>query len=410
MNQTFDYIIIGGGCAGLSLAFYLTLQPETAQKKVLILEKRLDKVPNKTWCFWTRDPSTLPYQCAQQTAWQHISLHAAGQSFRRSIAPYQYVHLDSHDFYQEVHDRLRKFPNIVVKEADVHGLQDAGDRVSAHSTEGTFHASYLFDSRPRKAPSSLEGGPLKQHFLGWFIETEQDAFDASTVTFMDFRAGGDANLQFAYILPFDERHALVEFTVFSQDVWPETAYEAPLRTYIQSHVHDGPFRLYKQERGIIPMTDELFSQRASRRMLYLGTAAGMTKPSTGYTFLNIQRASKGMVRALAEGKDPLVYARSRDRFAFYDGLLLHLMHHRKELFPGVFMRLFGGKQANQVLRFLDERSHLLQEMRLFCRLPWLPFLGALVARHLQHPLGTWWASIKQWTSSPTHQPYMREPK
>ena len=48
-TETFDFIIIGAGCAGLSLAYRLA----DTKYKVCVLEKNSNNVvTNKNWSFW----------------------------------------------------------------------------------------------------------------------------------------------------------------------------------------------------------------------------------------------------------------------------------------------------------------------------------------------------------------------
>ncbi|MDC1330794.1 lycopene cyclase family protein [Pelagibacteraceae bacterium] len=50
--KEFDYIIIGGGCAGLSLAYELETHNKLKDKTLAIIEPRLDYKRDKTWSFW----------------------------------------------------------------------------------------------------------------------------------------------------------------------------------------------------------------------------------------------------------------------------------------------------------------------------------------------------------------------
>ncbi len=47
-----DYIIAGGGMAGLSLAYYLNESRSLRDKKVLIIDRDAKTANDHTWCFW----------------------------------------------------------------------------------------------------------------------------------------------------------------------------------------------------------------------------------------------------------------------------------------------------------------------------------------------------------------------
>ena len=50
--KEFDYIIIGGGCAGLSLAYELEINDKLKEKTLAIIETREEYKRDKTWSFW----------------------------------------------------------------------------------------------------------------------------------------------------------------------------------------------------------------------------------------------------------------------------------------------------------------------------------------------------------------------
>ena len=125
---------------------------------------------------------------------------------------------------------------------------------------------------------------LEQHFLGWEIETDHDAFDPEVVQFMDFRVPQHGQARFVYALPFGPRRALVEFTVFSAQRLARAEYEAELRSYLADRLAGRPYRVTAEEGGSIPMTDHPLPARVSPHVVNLGTRAGRAKPSTGYTF------------------------------------------------------------------------------------------------------------------------------
>ena len=50
--KEFDYVIIGGGCAGLSLAYELEINNKLKDKSLAIIENREKYERDKTWSFW----------------------------------------------------------------------------------------------------------------------------------------------------------------------------------------------------------------------------------------------------------------------------------------------------------------------------------------------------------------------
>ena len=54
--KDFDYIIIGGGCAGLTLAYELEYHDKLKNKTLAIIEKRDEYKRDKTWSYWKTVP------------------------------------------------------------------------------------------------------------------------------------------------------------------------------------------------------------------------------------------------------------------------------------------------------------------------------------------------------------------
>ena len=50
--REFDYVIIGGGCSGLSLAYELEINKMLDNKSLAIIEPRQEYKRDKTWSFW----------------------------------------------------------------------------------------------------------------------------------------------------------------------------------------------------------------------------------------------------------------------------------------------------------------------------------------------------------------------
>ena len=54
--KEFNYVIIGGGCAGLSLAYELEIHEKLKNKTLAIIEPRKEYKRDKTCSFWKVAP------------------------------------------------------------------------------------------------------------------------------------------------------------------------------------------------------------------------------------------------------------------------------------------------------------------------------------------------------------------
>jgi len=124
------------------------------------------------------------------------------------------------------------------------------------------------------------------------------------------------------------------------------------------------------------MTDYAFPKASGAYIHHIDTAGGLTKPTTGYTFRNVQIDSQQIVSSLKSGTD-LDRKPVKARFRFYDRLLLGIIDQEPHKVKKIMDRLFQRNHFPRILRFLDEESSLLDEIRIFCSIPWVPFLKQL---------------------------------
>jgi len=216
---------------------------------------------------------------------------------------------------------------------------------------------------------------LLQHFKGWLIETNKPSFNPGEATMMDFRVHQRHGTTFAYVLPFSETTALVEYTLFTKELLPKDQYDEEIKNYISEYLGITDYSVNEEEFGIIPMTNEKFLLQKNNAW-QIGTAGGQTKASSGYTFQFIQKQSKQIVDHLLAGKLVNDVQGTAKRFRFYDNTFLHILYHNKLPGEKVFTQLFQKNKPQQVLRFLDNESSLSEELKIISSLPTWPFLKA----------------------------------
>ncbi|NJK45611.1 MAG: lycopene cyclase, partial [Pleurocapsa sp. SU_196_0] len=194
---SFDFIIAGGGMAGLSLAYHL---PPDAT--VLLIDRERKTRNDRTWCFWEIGDS--PYEAAIHRHWDHIWVHGPGLSERFDITPYRYKMLRGADFYGHVNTWLEtQSPRITVKYGALERLESSSSGATAWVDGAAFHASWAFNSAFVPDVPKTGFHHLLQHFRGWVIRTSEPRFDPSAATFMDFRTPQHGDVRFVYVLPLD---------------------------------------------------------------------------------------------------------------------------------------------------------------------------------------------------------------
>ncbi len=373
----FDIIIAGAGAAGLSLAYYLS-KSSWKDKKILLLDSDSKQSNDRTWCFWSKE--TPEFACAKQVYWKNIRFLGKDFEKKSSLSPYHYYHIRGLDFYEEMKAHLAEFQNIIWQQETVKAIQDQGTLAEVITDRSTYLAEWVFNSIPQFSPAfPLEASTVKQYFKGYFIETEHDSFDENTATLMDFSMNEGKQIEFFYVLPFSKKRALVECTVFSTQLQNPENYQATIKKYIKKKLNIHSFSLTEEEKGMIPMTATQMPLRPSERVFHIGTAGGMTKASSGYTFQNIQLFCKTLLNDWQQDFKQISLHKipTSARFRFYDSLLLHIIQKRPQVFQKVMEKLFQKNDMQLIIKFLDQESSLLEEARIFLNLPWKPFIQAL---------------------------------
>jgi lycopene beta-cyclase len=371
--SSFDVAVLGAGCAGFQLLHQFSLQPTWPRTTTALFSEGVPQ--QRSWCFWSKEQHSLQHLVSK--SWQQVTFRGRDFIKTASIAPYQYHYIAGETFFDYFHQSfLPKHPNISLIERSVTGIEPdtAGYRV--RSLDASWQARAVFSSLPPATGSEPARFWLKQHFKGWFVRTEQPVFDATTLTIMDFSIAQQNDVRFVYILPFSSHEALLEMTVFSQDIYPDATYDDVLRAYFEQHFPGTAVEIKSTERGQIPMTDALFSRRGAAGEVLLGTAAGMVKASTGYAFKRISRDCRLLAEDVSRSH-VLRWPITTGRFRFYDRLLLGIIADEPHRTSHIFEALFKNVPMTRVLEFLDEDTRLSAEIHLFSQLPFGPFLRQL---------------------------------
>ncbi|HET7089410.1 MAG TPA: lycopene cyclase family protein [Anaerolineae bacterium] len=374
----YDFIMAGGGLAGLSLAYHL-IHSSLRESSILIIDKDTKDRNDRTWCFWTDRPT--PFDDIIFRSWDRLRF--VGEGFERVIdlGAYRYQMIRGIDFYRHVRQALSTRANVEFVRGAIDRIEDGADAARVSVGDRVYAGRWVFDSLFR--PAEFEAAParyrhLKQHFRGWVIEAQRATFDPRTPTLFDFRTLQDGALRFMYVLPFSERRALVEHTLFSAELLAREEYEQALREYIEKRLEIGEYRIVEDESGVIPMTDRPFPRCAGRRVLRIGTQGGRVKPSTGYAFLRIQRDSAAMVESLLRRGHPFDVPKDSAWYRLHDSIMLDVMAQQGGQAHSLFTALFRRNPVRRIFRFLDETGSLLNDVALLASLPPWPFLRALL--------------------------------
>jgi len=377
----FNYIFTGAGLSALMTVYKMVLSGKFSGQSILLLDEDAKKTNDRTWCFWAKE----------ETLWNSViskkwdSALFANEDFRRDLTlkPYQYNQIRGIDFYNFVFEELSKHQNITFLNEKVTDINELETHVFVGTEDNRYTCDYLFNSIYTKAfaLSQTKYPVLQQHFVGWFVKSKTEIFNPEQATFMDFSVEQRGNTRFMYVLPISKTEALVEYTLFSEDLLAKEEYENEIQIYLRNLGAD-QYEIVEKEQGSIPMTCFPFWKKNTKRVLNIGTAGGWTKASTGYTFRNSDKKSSELVAFLdpssdASGSLKMSTFYKKNRFWFYDLLLLDILYRHNELGSTIFSSMFKKGNPALIFKFLDEETSLIEDLKVILKCPKMPFIKAL---------------------------------
>ena len=344
--KEFDYIIIGGGCAGLSLAYELETHNKLKDKNLAIIEPRDEYKRDKTWSFWKVFPHN--YEDCVKKSWDNFTINSPNDTKYVECQATPYQTIDSGLFYNKILSKLRLNKNIFFFK-NINEINNTN--------------SIIFNSVPQIDNQKKN---LWQHFCGVEIETDKEFFDDKIFNLMDFACDQRNNVHFFYTLPFTKNKALVETTWISQiDNDNLKDYDQQIDDYLSNHLNIRNCKINYKEVGAIP----LFRQKNIKKLneINIGSLGGMTRLSTGYTFLNIQEQSK-YIRENIENINTIKLFQISKKYDFLDKIFLRVLKKNSSQMGDIFYKMFNSSPST-VINFLSNKSSLFEDLEIISKMP-----------------------------------------
>ena len=378
MQTHYDYIIIGGGLSGLTLAYRMAQDPFFDTKSILIIDQSAKKENDRTWCFWESQPDI--FEDIVSHRWSTIGFKSPVFSDDIAIQPYQYKKIEGDDFYAFAKAYLATKEHISFLQEAVLSVENQHDQVVIITDRKRLSGGKVFNSilNSEILSNQSQHQYLKQHFIGWFIKTETPIFDPDLATFMDFTVPQKGNCRFMYVLPTSTTQALFEYTLFSKDLLEDTEYETAIEEYLKEK---GilQYSIERKEKGNIPMSSYRFDKHNSKNILHIGSAGGWTKASTGFTFKHTLKKTASLVDFLKKEQDLRLFSK-RTRFWWYDLLLVDVLYRKNHLGAPIFGEMFKNNPTDRIFRFLDDETTFKEELQIIWSLPKKEFIKAVFSR------------------------------
>ena len=353
--KNYDYIIVGGGCSGLSLAYELEINNKFKDKTLAIIDPRENYDRDKTWSFWKVNDHNFE-DCVIKS-WKDFSINISNKTNYINCANTPYQSIDSGLFYKKIIDKLKKNKNINFLKT-IGGLN--------------FNKSIIFNSLLNVKPKKED---IWQHFGGIEIEVDKKVFDTEIMNLMDFNCDQKSSVHFFYTLPYSGNRALIETTWLSNMMDEnEKNYDEQLKNYIKTNLNIKNYKILYKEKGKIPLFYPNVVKKENE--ISIGTAGGMTRLSTGYTFLNIQDHSK----YICNNFENITKAKNfeiKKKYKYLDQIFLRVLCKYPGRMPEIFFNMFTVNNE-KVVKFLSNKSNIIDDIHVIMKMPKMIFIKELI--------------------------------
>ncbi|MET4703872.1 lycopene cyclase family protein [Frigoribacterium sp. UYMn621] len=369
-----DLVILGAGCAGLSLAARLARSQH--RLSVHIIEPRTEYEDDRSWCFWRPERHDLSDLVSHSwDGWRFSG--ATGPAVHHRVEGLRYQYVRGSDFYTRARERIDASSDITLH-SGVHatGLVSLGEGpgaiVRVETDRGSIRARHVVDTRPRVMPARLY-----QSFAGVEIESEHRLpFDPAEVGLMDAMATDAGGMHFRYTLPLGRTRALVEWTRFSATPVPSGILSAELDAEL-ARLGLASARVIRREGGVLPMGTPGDLPDAPAGVVVAGNSGGALRAASGYGFLRIQKWAQACAYRMQRGEPPVGHPSEPWLRRSMDRIFLQAVRADLERTPDYFLALARGVPPAGLVRFLSDAALLPDYARLIASLPTVPFLRQL---------------------------------
>jgi lycopene beta-cyclase len=375
--KTYDYIILGAGISGLSLAYKLA-KSQLHNKNILVIDEKA-KVPDHALAFWENAPSD--FESIVFKTWSQVGFRSNDYNANYKLRDYKYKLIKTTDFYNFVYTELKKYPNITILKEKVENITDKLGYAEIKTNHGTFKARFCFDSifKNTEVFEKIKNSQLysTQYFTGWEIKTSEETFDPEAPILFDLRTNQGEDFRFFYILPYSKTSALIEF-VHLKSTDPNKVLKKYITEVLEIIAKGNPlwrkdYEILKREGGSTPLTNYIFPRKLSSHVLSIGIKGGQAKPSSGYVFTRIQKDSEYIANSLIKYNHPFNLPKTSWFYRICDSTFLDIFENNPNFSEKIFVNLFKNYPVDKIFKFLDEKANLFDKFLMGCS--FLPLKG-----------------------------------
>jgi len=373
--EKFDYIIVGAGCSGLSLAYEMNVKNLFNDKTCAIIDKRKEFNRDKIWSYWNIYEHSF-YDCLINK-WDKFCVKKNQNEIILDCENFQYQSIDSQKFYKKILDNLNSNKNIkLILNKSVDKIYENKDEAIVQCSDEIFRTDIIFNSSlDNKTTKESE---LFQHFYGCEVVFDENVNLPEYPIIMDFNCNQDSWVHFFYTLPMGKNKIFIENTWISNEKgFAFERFIAEINYYIQNNLnYKKKYKTNYSEIGSIPMF-HFKNNMKYKKIINIGTAGNLTRKSTGYTFLNIQKSVKQIVINISK-KQNIKESSVSLKYNYLDNIFIKVLLEKKGSMYEVFFDLFKKNKTKDIVKFLSNTSNWFEDLRIILSMPKLIFIKKLL--------------------------------
>jgi lycopene beta-cyclase len=373
MNN-YDFIIIGAGCSGLSLLYEMNKSNILKNKTCAIFDKRKQFTKDKIWSYWNIFDHSFSDCLLDQ--WDKVIVKG-NEEIVLDCKDFTYQSVNSEKFYDKILKNVANNKNIkFFLDHSVDEISEEDGQITIKSKNETYKANLVFDSSLRN--NNTNDAKIYQHFYGCEVYFKENINLSKNPTLMDFNCKQGNWTHFFYTLPLGDKQIFIETTWVSDQLnFTKEQYISEINEYIQKNLnYKKEYTFGYSEMGSIPMF-HFQKKNKYKKVIKIGTAANLTRKSTGYTFLNIQKFTKELVQKLI--KDQIITNNQiKSKYNFLDRIFIKVLLEEKGNMYKIFLRLFKKNNTKDIVNFLSNSSNFIQDIKIILSMPKLIFIKKLL--------------------------------
>ena len=373
--EKFDYIIVGAGCSGLSLAYEMNVKNLFNDKTCAIIDKRKEFNRDKIWSYWNIYEHSF-YDCLINK-WDKFCVKKNQNEIILDCESFQYQSIDSQKFYKKILDNLNSNKNIkLILNKSVDKIYENKDEAIVQCSDEIFRTDIIFNSSlDNKTTKESE---LFQHFYGCEVVFDENVNLPEYPIIMDFNCNQDSWVHFFYTLPMGKNKIFIENTWISNEKsFAFERYIAEINYYIQNNLnYKKKYKTNYSEIGSIPMF-HFKNNMKYKKLINIGTAGNLTRKSTGYTFLNIQKSVKQIAINISK-KQNIKESSVSLKYNYLDDIFIKVLLEKKGSMHEVFFDLFKKNKTKDIVKFLSNTSNWFEDLKIILSMPKLIFIKKLL--------------------------------